>query len=221
MGSRPGLSSADRLLTTREVAEFLGLSPETVLRRWRSGELPGSGPTCSGSARARSRRGSRGHVLNGPLCRSGGGVVFKACCGLGTHHTLRVRCENARGLRAGALIAVLGGLRARREGGPPCPPLPHPARHSLRPSPPWTRPRECSASSSERTTRPPPSSRRLRCEEGFSGTRRPSLDVRLERACSRGHGVRTRPDHGNLGDDDRGALRGVARHRARCNPRAT
>lgn len=32
---------SDRLLTTREVAEFLGLSPETVLRRWRAGELPG------------------------------------------------------------------------------------------------------------------------------------------------------------------------------------
>jgi excisionase family DNA binding protein len=31
----------DRLLTTRQVAEFLGVSPETVLRRWRSGELPG------------------------------------------------------------------------------------------------------------------------------------------------------------------------------------
>jgi excisionase family DNA binding protein len=30
-----------RLLTTREVAELLGLSPATVLRRWRSGELPG------------------------------------------------------------------------------------------------------------------------------------------------------------------------------------
>ncbi len=29
----------DRLLTTREVAAFLGLSPETVLRRWRSGDL--------------------------------------------------------------------------------------------------------------------------------------------------------------------------------------
>jgi len=32
---------SDRLLTTRQVADFLGLSPETVLRRWRAGELPG------------------------------------------------------------------------------------------------------------------------------------------------------------------------------------
>ena len=31
----------ERLLTTREVAEFLALSPETVLRRYRAGELPG------------------------------------------------------------------------------------------------------------------------------------------------------------------------------------
>jgi excisionase family DNA binding protein len=31
----------ERLLTTREVATFLGVSPETVLRRWRAGELPG------------------------------------------------------------------------------------------------------------------------------------------------------------------------------------
>jgi excisionase family DNA binding protein len=30
-----------RLLTAREVADRLGLSPETVLRRWRAGELPG------------------------------------------------------------------------------------------------------------------------------------------------------------------------------------
>lgn len=29
------------LLTTRDVAARLGVSPETVLRRWRSGELPG------------------------------------------------------------------------------------------------------------------------------------------------------------------------------------
>jgi excisionase family DNA binding protein len=29
------------LLTTRQVAEWLGVSPATVLRRWRSGELPG------------------------------------------------------------------------------------------------------------------------------------------------------------------------------------
>ncbi len=31
----------ERLLTTREVADVLSLSPETVLRRWRRGELPG------------------------------------------------------------------------------------------------------------------------------------------------------------------------------------
>ena len=30
-----------RLLTTRELAEYLGLSTETVLRRWRRGEIPG------------------------------------------------------------------------------------------------------------------------------------------------------------------------------------
>jgi predicted DNA-binding transcriptional regulator AlpA len=29
------------LLTAREVAKFLGLSTASVLRRWRSGELPG------------------------------------------------------------------------------------------------------------------------------------------------------------------------------------
>jgi len=29
------------LLTTREVAAMLGMSPASVLRRWRSGELPG------------------------------------------------------------------------------------------------------------------------------------------------------------------------------------
>lgn len=31
----------DRLLTTRQVADYLALSPETILRRWRAGELPG------------------------------------------------------------------------------------------------------------------------------------------------------------------------------------
>jgi excisionase family DNA binding protein len=30
-----------RLLTTREVAEALGVSSATVLRRWRAGEIPG------------------------------------------------------------------------------------------------------------------------------------------------------------------------------------
>ena len=35
-GDRP-----ERLLTTRQVGELLGLSPEAVLRRWRAGELPG------------------------------------------------------------------------------------------------------------------------------------------------------------------------------------
>jgi excisionase family DNA binding protein len=32
---------SEPLLTTRQVAEQLNLSPATVLRRWRSGELPG------------------------------------------------------------------------------------------------------------------------------------------------------------------------------------
>lgn len=31
----------DRLLTAREVGELLGLSTESVLRRWRAGEIPG------------------------------------------------------------------------------------------------------------------------------------------------------------------------------------
>jgi excisionase family DNA binding protein len=31
----------DRLMTTREVADLLRVSPDTVLRRWRAGELPG------------------------------------------------------------------------------------------------------------------------------------------------------------------------------------
>ena len=40
LSSEPG-AFGERLLTTREVATFLGVSPETVLRRWRAGELPG------------------------------------------------------------------------------------------------------------------------------------------------------------------------------------
>ena len=31
----------DRLLTTRQLADSLGVSTETVLRRWRAGEIPG------------------------------------------------------------------------------------------------------------------------------------------------------------------------------------
>ena len=31
----------DRLITTRQVAEYLGFSAETVLRRYRVGDLPG------------------------------------------------------------------------------------------------------------------------------------------------------------------------------------
>jgi hypothetical protein len=40
------------------------------------------------------------------------------CLGLGTDTKLRTCCEDAQALRAGALIAVLGGLRARRERRP-------------------------------------------------------------------------------------------------------
>jgi predicted DNA-binding transcriptional regulator AlpA len=32
---------SQRLLTTRDVADLLGLSPEAVLRRWRAGQIPG------------------------------------------------------------------------------------------------------------------------------------------------------------------------------------
>jgi len=51
----------DRLLTTRQVAEWLGFSPETVLRRYRAGELVGIrlGSTCSGSGSRTWRRSSR------------------------------------------------------------------------------------------------------------------------------------------------------------------
>ena len=33
--------SEPRLLTARELAAWLGVSPATVLRRWRAGEIPG------------------------------------------------------------------------------------------------------------------------------------------------------------------------------------
>lgn len=32
---------SDRLLTAREVADWLGVSTETVLRKWRAGVIPG------------------------------------------------------------------------------------------------------------------------------------------------------------------------------------
>jgi len=35
------VTAVPALLTTRQVADRLGLSPETVLRKWRAGELPG------------------------------------------------------------------------------------------------------------------------------------------------------------------------------------
>ena len=38
---REGPPVTGELLTTREVAGLLGLSPESVLRKWRRGELPG------------------------------------------------------------------------------------------------------------------------------------------------------------------------------------
>lgn len=40
MNAMPSSERPERLLTTREVAELLGLSPEAVLRRVRRGELP-------------------------------------------------------------------------------------------------------------------------------------------------------------------------------------
>jgi len=41
-GTEPDITSnAEPLLTAREVADLLGLSITSVLRRWRAGELPG------------------------------------------------------------------------------------------------------------------------------------------------------------------------------------
>jgi len=50
---------------------------------------------------------------------------------------------------------------------------------------------------------------------------RPAVDVRDKRARSGRDRLRARPDHGDVGDDDRGALRRAARHRTRRDPRAT
>ncbi len=33
--------TGERLLTARELADYLGLSPASVLRRWRAKEIPG------------------------------------------------------------------------------------------------------------------------------------------------------------------------------------
>ena len=33
--------NSDSLWTTRQLADYLGLSPAAVLRRWRAGEIPG------------------------------------------------------------------------------------------------------------------------------------------------------------------------------------
>jgi excisionase family DNA binding protein len=35
------MATMSHLLTTREVADILGLSSEAVLRRWRAGQIPG------------------------------------------------------------------------------------------------------------------------------------------------------------------------------------
>ena len=47
------------LLTTRQVAEMLAVSSETVLRRWRAASFPASGSrrTCSAFAPPMSKRG--------------------------------------------------------------------------------------------------------------------------------------------------------------------
>ena len=44
--------------------------------------------------------------------------VSSGACGLDPH-AFRASCENAHGLRAGGLVAVLGGLRARRREDAP------------------------------------------------------------------------------------------------------
>ncbi len=95
----------DRLLTTREVAESLGLSPETVLRRWRAGEIPGY--------RARVERAAVGwlRVLAGEL-RPRGVRVFtvdelkKITGELGTKQAAAVRFAAATGLRPAEWAAI-------------------------------------------------------------------------------------------------------------------
>ena len=109
----------ERLLTTRQVADLLALSPETVLRRYRAGELPGYRIA---SNVLRFRQDEIEAWLEGTRAGAGacqhprGGVVF-GTCGFGPR-TFRAMRQNARGLRASGRIAVLGGLRARRERRP-------------------------------------------------------------------------------------------------------
>ena len=74
VGVPRGAVVTDRLLTTREVAAFLGLSPETVLRRYRRGELPGFrlGSNVLRFRESESRRGWRGGGWSGSTSRDVG-----------------------------------------------------------------------------------------------------------------------------------------------------
>ena len=72
-------AAVDRLLTARQVADLLGVSVASVLRRWRAGELPGVSP--QHQLPALSRVGDRrlaggapgtGRRLYDPLRRLGG-----------------------------------------------------------------------------------------------------------------------------------------------------
>jgi excisionase family DNA binding protein len=105
----------DRLLTTREVAAFLGVSPETVLRRWRAGEIPGFRLA---SNVLRFRESEIETWLEGtrprrPLAEDRG-VRSVMCLGLRTDTQLDHDCKDALGARAGASITVRGRLCAER-----------------------------------------------------------------------------------------------------------
>ena len=114
---------SERLLRTRDVAELLDVSCETVLRWYRSGKLPGGRRLGSNVLRFSEPEleawidGTRSE--RALVSVRSGGVRSVTCLGLGTDTKLRSHCKDARGLRAGALIAVLGGLRAEGQGGRP------------------------------------------------------------------------------------------------------